>query len=220
MNLFRRFYKYLAMVLLPLALTGCGYNELVSLEEEVDKTLSDLNAQFERRLGLIDNLVQSNLLQTEETRKLFTDVIEARASATKPNIHLDKDMTQEQMDMVARNQSALGATISRLLVNIERYPNINFDSAFKDLRVAIEGTENRIQVAKERYNAIAKQYNTKIRQFPTIITAKIIGFKQKPYYNVPDADQIRRPGKVSDAVRDMRSTGGSNTSPAPAPAQP
>ncbi|WDU47909.1 LemA family protein [Taylorella equigenitalis] len=216
MSLFSRIYKYLAIVLLPLMLSGCGYNELVSLEEQVDKRLSDLNAQFERRLGLIDNLVQSNLLQTEETRKLYKDVADARASATKPNIILDKNLTQEQMDLIAQNQTSLSASISRLLVNIEKYPNINFDPAFKDLRTEIAGTENRIQVAKERYNEAVKIYNAKIRSFPTIIVAKIVGFKRKPYYNVPDAEQIKRPGRISDAVRDLRSSESNSTTPAPA----
>jgi LemA protein len=180
--------RWLAL-LLPLALggvTGCGYNTIQTYDEQANEAKSRIQVQLQRRADLIPNLVNTvkGYAQHEET--IFTNVANARSRL------LNAVRGGDPAQMATANQELSGA-LGRLLAISEAYPQLKADQNFLRLQDELTGTENRIAVARNDYNEAARQYNTYIRQFPTAVTAKVIGAKQKPYFEVTDASKLQPP---------------------------
>lgn len=172
-----------AAALLPLllfTLSGCGYNRLVALQEGVDAAWSQVENVYQRRADLVPNLVATVKGAADFEQETLTAVTEARARVGQMSFDQAPDAAQLQQFQEA--QDALSSALSRLLVVVERYPELTATQAFRDLQVQLEGTENRIAVERRRFNEAAQAYNTARRQFPALITAKIFGFGEKAYF--------------------------------------
>jgi LemA protein len=158
-------------------------NRLVTLGQEVDKQWAEVENQYQRRADLVPNLVSTVQGAASFEKETLTAVTEARASVGRANVTPGKAPTDPQE--LARYQAAqdqLGAALQRLLVVSERYPELKANANFRDLQAQLEGTENRITVARGRFNDAAQSYNTAILKFPTNFVARFLGFKEKPYF--------------------------------------
>jgi LemA protein len=168
------------VVILALMIVG-GYNGLVAQRENVNKTFSNLQTQYQRRADLIPNLVSTVKGAADFEQSTLTEVTEARAKATSIQIDPSK-ATPEQLAQYQQAQGELSQALGRLLAVTENYPDLKAVAAFQDLQVQLEGTENRIAVARKDYNDAAADYNARIQRFPTNLTAALFGFKQFPYF--------------------------------------
>ena len=159
-----------------LAVSACGINSVPAAEENAKAKWADVEAQFQRRANLIPNLEQIVMSSAEQERETLNQVIEARASATRPEIQLDADDLNDpaKMQQYQQAQNTLGGALSRLLVSVEQYPELRSQENFGRFMTQLEGTENRISVAIRDYNEAVRQYNTTIRTFPDTIGANII----------------------------------------------
>ena len=166
--------------LLAVTLPGCGYNRLVSLQEGVESAWSQVENVYQRRADLIPNLVATVKGAAEFEQETLTQVVEARSKISQMSFENAPDAAQ--LEEFQQAQSGLSSALSRLLVVVERYPELKATQAFRDLQAQLEGTENRIAVERRRFNEATRTYNTKRRQFPTVITAKLFGFDDKPYF--------------------------------------
>ncbi|HOO72625.1 MAG TPA: LemA family protein [Spirochaetota bacterium] len=174
-------------------LTSCGYNTMQGLEEEVFSAWGDLEATLQRRADLIPNLVNTVKGYASHERQTLTAVIEARAKATQVTL---KPGDLSNPEAVARFQQAQGevsSALSRLMVVIERYPDLKADRQFTDLMHQLEGTENRINVARQRYNKAVKDFNFSIRKFPYNITNNILLNLERKEYFEADAEAKKAP---------------------------
>jgi LemA protein len=189
---------------------GCGqYNTLVQEDENVKTRWSFVQSQYQRRADLIPNLVNTVKGEANFERGTLNDVINARARATSVQISPD-NLTPENMERFQQAQGQLSGALSRLLVTVEQYPNLRANDAFRNLQTQLEGTENRITVARNDYNTSVQSYNTKVRTFPTALFAGIMGFKQRPGFtadpgsenapNVDFSDQQRPNVNFSDTT--------------------
>lgn len=160
------------------------YNSLVSLDEDVSASWAEVQNQYQRRLDLIPNLVSTVKGYAKHESDVFTQVSEARSKAG-GQINVSDDILNdpEAFARYLQVQDNLGASLQRLLMVTEQYPELKSDQNFLTLQTQLEGTENRIRVARERFNETAKSYNKKVRQFPTNIIANISGFSTKQYFN-------------------------------------
>ncbi|WP_439243595.1 LemA family protein [Lonepinella sp. BR2474] len=158
-----------------------SYNGLVKAEEEIDSVWANVESQYQRRADMIPNLVNTVKGQANFEKETLTGVIEARAKATQVKID-PSNMTEENLAQFQQNQDSVGSALSRLLVSVEKYPELKAHEGFMNLQAQLEGTENRINKARNDFNAAAKVYNQKVRQFPTKLAAMILGFKEKPYF--------------------------------------
>ena len=166
---------------LSLSLAGCGpYNHLVELEEGVDTAWSQVENVYQRRADLIPNLVETVKGAAAFEQDTFTAVAEARSKVNEINIEGIPDAAQMQQFQAA--QDGLSSALSRLLVTVERYPELNATQAFRDLQAQLEGTENRISVERKRFNEAVQSYNTARRQVPTNLYAMAFGFDDKTYF--------------------------------------
>lgn len=165
---------------LVLLLVG-SYNGLVKERENVHNQINTLESQYQRRNDLIPNLVNTIKGSSKFEQETLTKVIEARASATQVKLNVD-DLTEENLAKFQAAQQQVSSSLSRLLVVAEDYPELTTTAAYQDLMVQLEGTENRIQVARSDYGEVVKKYNSKIKTFPTNILAGIFGFKEFPYF--------------------------------------
>jgi LemA protein len=171
----------IAVIALILVATGVGsYNRLVQLEEGVDNAWSQVENVYQRRADLIPNLVATVRGAKEFEQETLTQVVEARAKVGQVNFETAPDVAQLKQFEAA--QSQLSSALSRLLVVVERYPELKATEAFRDLQAQLEGTENRISVERKRFNDATLDYNKTRRQFPTILLANIMGFGDKPYF--------------------------------------
>lgn len=171
----------IAVIALILVATGVGsYNRLVQLEEGVDNAWSQVENVYQRRADLIPNLVATVKGAKEFEQETLTQVVEARAKVGQVNFETAPDVAQLKQFEAA--QSQLSSALSRLLVVVERYPELKATEAFRDLQAQLEGTENRISVERKRFNDATLDYNKTRRQFPTILLANIMGFGDKPYF--------------------------------------
>jgi LemA protein len=184
-------------VVAALALSGCGYNEFQQLDEQVKAGWSEVLNQYQRRADLIPNIVASVKGEANFEQETLTKVIEARARATsiQATPELVNDPAAFQKFQAA--QGELTSALSRLLVVSEQYPNLKANQAFQDLRVQLEGTENRITVARNRYIKTVADYNVLARSFPTNLTAKVMGYAVKPSFTVQNEAQISTPPTVN-----------------------
>lgn len=158
-----------------------SYNSLVQAETKIDSVWASLESSYQRRADLIPNLVNTVKGQANFEQQTLTNVIEARAKATQTKID-PSNLTEEQLNEFQQNQNQVGSALSRLLVTVEQYPQLKANEGFMNLQAQLEGTENRINVARNKFNEAARIYNEKVRQFPTKLAAMIFGFKAKPYF--------------------------------------
>ena len=183
----------LLVVVLIAAISFAGtYNRLVTLGQDVDKQWSEVENQYQRRADLIPNLVQTVQGAANFEKETLTAVTEARASVGRATVTPGK--APADPETLARYQAAqdqLGSALQRLLVVSERYPELRANQNFRDLQAQLEGTENRITVARGRFNDSAQQYNTVLKRFPTNFIGGMFGFKEKPYFKAttPGAEQ-------------------------------
>jgi LemA protein len=171
-----------ALVLgMALALSGCSYNRFTSQEEQLKTALSEVQNQLQRRNDLIPNLVDTVKGYASQERDIFTAIAESRSRM------MNAKTPQEQIEAANAQTSAL----ARLLAVVENYPQLKSDANFQRLMDELAGTENRLAVARQRYNEAARQYNTLRRSFPSNVTAKMFGFKEYPYFEAPpDAQKL------------------------------
>lgn len=164
-------------------LTGCGYNRLVSLRQQTEGAWANVENVYQRRADLVPNLVKTVEGAADFEKSTLTDVIQARQQVT--NIKLDPNAppaSPEAMAAFQQTQDALSGALSRLLVTVERYPELKANANFRDLQVQLEGTENRIAVERRKFNEVVQEYNTAIKQFPTVLYSGWLGFKDRPYF--------------------------------------
>jgi LemA protein len=187
-----------AATLLALSLTlgGCGYNTIQAEDEQVKGAWSEVINQYQRRADLIPNLVNTVKGYAQQELEVLTRVTEARARATSIQVSPE---TLNDPQAFARFQQAQGevtSALSRLLVVAENYPQLKSDQNFRDLQAQLEGTENRIAVARKRYIDSVQQYNTTVRSFPVNITAMVFSYKPKPNFTVENEAAVARPPSV------------------------
>jgi LemA protein len=187
----------LMVVLATLSLSGCGYNELQRQDEATTASWSEVLNQYQRRADLVPNLVNTVKGYAAQEQQVLTEVTNARASvgSIKATPELVNDPEAFQKFIQAQNQ--LQGALSRLLLVAENYPNLKSDALFRDLQSQLEGTENRIAVARNRYIRAVQTYNTTVRSFPTNLTAMVFHYQPKPNFSVQNEAQISAPPSVS-----------------------
>jgi LemA protein len=183
--------KVLAFLLLVFALSGCGYNRLVALEQNVNKKWADVQSVYQRRADLIPNLVNTVAGAANFEKSTLTEVTNARASVGQVKLDPSKAPTDAaQLEAFQKAQGQLSTALSRLLVVSENYPQLKATEAFQNLQAQLEGTENRISVERNNFNAAVQEYNTAIQRFPTNVFNKMFGFQPRPYFNAqPSAEK-------------------------------
>ena len=189
----RLFVRSFVLVALAVLLSGCGYNAIQQKDEAVKAGWSEVLNQYKRRADLIPNLVKTVQGYAQQERQVLTDVTNARARVGQIQVNADDAASLQQFQQA---QGELSGALSRLLVVTENYPNLKSDQSFRDLQAQLEGTENRITVARGRYIQTVQDYNTYIRSFPQVITAKIFGYKEKPNFTVENEAQIQQAPQV------------------------
>jgi LemA protein len=181
---------------LAISLSGCGYNTLQSTDEQIKAAWSEVLNQYQRRADLVPNLVETVKAFAAQERDVLTQVTEARARVG--SIQATPELV-ENPEAFARFQQAQGeltSALSRLLVVAENYPQLKSDANFRDLQAQLEGTENRIAVARNRYIKAVQEYNVTVRSFPSNLTAMVFGFKTKPNFTVDNERAISTAPKV------------------------
>ena len=169
-------------ILAVLLIAGCGsYNGFVEAEEDMEQSWSNVETQYQRRADLIPNLVNTVKGAAEFERGTLEAVTNARARATSININAD-DLTPEKLAEYQAAQGQLSQGLGRLLATAENYPQLRSNAQFQELQAQLEGTENRIAVARDRFNAQATEYNKKVRRFPGTVFASVFGFDEKPQF--------------------------------------
>jgi LemA protein len=208
-----RFLAWLSTLMAAMALAGCGYNEIQRQDEQVRAAWSEVLNQYQRRADLVPNLVATVKGEASFEQETLTKVIEARAKATGIQATPELINNPAAFQKFQQAQGELSSTLSRLLVVAEAYPTLKANQAFQDLRVQLEGTENRITVARNRYIKAVADYNVLVRSFPENLTAKMFGYAPKPNFTVQNEAQISTPPTVSF---DKPAAGGPPAAPAPA----
>ena len=191
-NLFSKF----AVVLMLLTLSGCGYNQFQSLDEEAKASWSEVLNQYQRRADLVPNLVETVKGYAEHEKEVLTDVANARSKVG--SMQITPEVLNDP-DALAKFQAAQGqltSALSRLMAVAENYPNLKADQGFRDLQAQLEGTENRVTVARNRYIETVKDYNVAVRSFPNNLTAMMFGYKAKPSFTVENEKEISTAPKV------------------------
>ena len=176
-----------------LALTGCGYNDFQRLDEQSKAAWSEVLNQYQRRADLIPNIVNTVKGEANFEQDTLTKVVEARAKATSMQVTPETLNNPEAFAKFQAAQGELSSALSRLMVTVERYPDLKANQGFRDLRVQLEGTENRITVARNRYIETIEQYNVLARSFPTNLTAMAFSYAPKPNFTVQNEAQISTP---------------------------
>jgi len=176
--------KYLIFLLVPF-ITSCGYNNMVTLDEGISSQWAQVENAYQRRADLIPNLVNTVKGYADFEKETLTQVIEARSKATSVNID-PGNITPEAISQFQNAQAGLSSALSRLMVVVERYPELKANQNFLELQAQLEGTENRIAVERRKFNEATRQYNTYIRKFPKNIVAGIFGFDKKTYFEAEE----------------------------------
>jgi LemA protein len=177
-------FGLLVLIVVVLLIGGCNsYNGLVGLSQDVDSKWADVQTQYQRRADLIPNLVNTVSGAANFEKSTLTEITNARASVGQ--VHLDPTKAPTDPQQLAQFQQAqnqLGGALSRLLVVAENYPTLQANSNFRDLQAELEGTENRIAVARKNFNDSTQSYDTAVRTFPAVLYAGALGFPNKPYF--------------------------------------
>jgi len=183
----------LTIVVVLFGLVGCGavnsYNSMVQAEEQVRTAWSNVETQYQRRADLIPNLVSTVRGAADFEQETLQAVTEARAKATSVQIDADDLDNPQQLRQFQQAQSALSQSLGRLLAVSENYPDLRATQSFRDLQAQLEGTENRIAVARRDYNNAVQSYNTQIRSFPTVLFANVLGFASKTPFEAEEGAQ-------------------------------
>jgi LemA protein len=193
----RRFWLATIVLFATLGLSACGYNDFQRLDEQVKGAWSEVVNQYQRRADLIPNIVATVKGEANFEQETLTKVIEARARATGVQATPDLVNNPEACEKFQKAQGELTGALSRLMVVAEAYPNLKANAAFQDLRVQLEGTENRITVARNRYIKTVQEYNVLARSFPTNLTAMLFHYPVKSNFSVQNEAQISVPPSVS-----------------------
>lgn len=172
------------------ALSGCGYNTLQLQDEQVKSAWGEVINQYQRRADLVPNLVASVKGFAQQEKDVLVGVTEARAKATSIQMTPELLNNPQALNQFGDAQGQLSSALSRLMVVVERYPELKSDTLFRDLQAQLEGTENRIAVARNRFIEATQQFNVTARSFPTNMTAMIFGMKVKPTFSVEDEKAI------------------------------
>ena len=208
-----RVMKALAILASGLALHGCGYNTIQTQDEGVTAAWSEVINQYQRRADLIPNLVETVRGYAAQERDVLLGVTNARARVG--SIQATPELLEDPAAFTEfqQAQAEMTSALSRLLVVVENYPDLKSDQSFRELQAQLEGTENRIAVARNRYIDSVREYNTTVRRFPVNLTAKIFGYETKPNFTVEDEAEIAEPPPVDFSRPD---TTPPTTAPAPA----
>ena len=184
------------VVVAALLLGGCGYNQLQSSDEQVKAAWAEVVNQYQRRADLIPNLVNTVKGFAQQEKDVLIGVTEARAKATSVQVNANSVDDPETFQRFVQAQREVTGALSRLLAVAENYPQLKSDANFRELQAQLEGTENRIAVARQRFIKATQEYNTLARQFPTNLTAMMFGYKPKPQFSVEDEKAIAKPPTV------------------------
>ena len=187
---------WLALAAAALLLSGCGYNTLQSEDEQVKAAWSEVVNQYQRRADLVPNLVETVKAFAKQEQDVFTQVTEARSRVGSIQATPELVDNPQAFQRFQQAQGELSGALSRLLVVAENYPQLKSDANFRDLQAQLEGTENRITVARNRYIKAVQQFNTTVRQFPSNLTAMAFGFEPKPNFTVENERAISTAPKV------------------------
>lgn len=177
--------KLSGIMFIAMFLSSCSYNNMVEKQEQVDKAWADVEAQYQRRADLVPNLVNTVKGSANFEQETLTAVIEARASATNIKISAD-ELTEENLAKFEAAQSKLTSSLSKLMVSVERYPELKSTQAFQGLMIQLEGTENRITKARGDFNEAVGSYNAYIKKFPQIVYSGAMGFDKKAYFKAKE----------------------------------
>ncbi len=198
------FLRLLLLTMTLALLSGCGYNSIQQKDEAVTASWAEVLNQYKRRADLIPNLVKTVQGYAQHERQVLTDVTNARAKVGQIQVNANDAASLDQFQQA---QGELSSALSRLLVVVEKYPDLKSDRGFRDLQAQIEGTENRITVARGRYIQVVQDYNTFVRSFPQVLTAKAFGYDPKPNFSVANEAAISEAPMIDFGA------------PAPTPAQ-
>jgi len=209
-----RALRLVTLLMLVAILSGCGYNSIQSKDEGVKAAWSEVLNQYQRRADLVPNLVNTVKGYATHEEEVFTKVTEARAQVGKINLTVDDLSDENKMKAFQQAQGELSSALSRLMAVSENYPTLKADGLFQNLQAQLEGTENRVTVARNRYIQVIQDYNTYIRSFPTNLTAMMFGYKTKANFSVENEKQI----STAPTVDFSKPT--PPAAPAPQPAQP
>ena len=187
--------RFLALVL-ALLLSGCGYNTLQTQDEQIKAAWSEVVNQYQRRADLIPNLVATVKGFASQEQTVLLGVTNARAKVGSVQVTPETVNDPQALRQFAQAQGELTGALSRLLVVAENYPQLKSDKNFQELQAQLEGTENRITVARNRFIQATQAYNITVRQFTTNLTAMVFGMKEKPQFTVENEKEIAKPPKV------------------------
>ncbi len=188
--------RALALVMCSAVFGGCGYNTLQQQDEQVKSAWSEVLNQYQRRADLVPNLVNTVKGAVAAEKDILDSVVEARARATSIQATPELIENPQAFKQWQAAQGELSSALSRLMVVVERYPDLKSISGFNDLRAQLEGTENRIAVARKRYIDAVQNYNVTVRSFPTNLTAKVFGYTEKQNFSVENEAEISKPPAV------------------------
>jgi LemA protein len=188
----KRMLSVVLAATMAMLLSGCGYNAMQAADEQVTAAWAEVLNQYQRRADLVPNLVNTVKGYAAHESQVLTEVTNARSRVGSMQISADDLDDPEQVRRFQQAQGELSSALSRLLVVSENYPQLKADGLFRDLLTQLEGTENRIAVARNRFVQAVQEYNVMIRQFPGVITAKILGYKTKASFTVEDEAAISR----------------------------
>ncbi|WP_027147015.1 MULTISPECIES: LemA family protein [Methylobacter] len=197
----RKHVFLIGLMLMGFSLSGCGYNELQTTDEQIAASWSEVLNQYQRRADLVPNLVNVVKGYASHESEVLTRVTEARARVGSIQATPDLINDNEAFTRFQDAQGELSAALTRLVAVAENYPQLKADGLFRDLQAQLEGTENRIAVARNRYINAVREYNVTVRSFPTNLTAMMFGYKTKPSLIVENAQQITTPPKVDFNAR-------------------
>ncbi len=187
---------WILALLSAVALSGCGYNDFQRLDEQTKSAWSEVLNQYQRRADLVPNIVATVKGEATFEQETLTKVVEARAKATSIQVTAETLNNPEALKKFQSAQGELGGALSRLMAVSERYPDLKANKGFSDLRVQLEGTENRITVARNRYIQAVQDYNVLVRSVPSNLTAMVFGYQAKPAFAVQNEAAISAPPTV------------------------
>lgn len=205
--------RKLLMVLtaaLALSLSGCGYNTFQTTDEQIKASWSEVINQYQRRADLVPNLVNTVKGEAKFEQDTLTKVIEARSKATSIQATPELINDPAAFQKFQQAQGELAGALSRLMAVSENYPNLRANQGFRDLQAQLEGTENRITVARNRYIKSVQDYNVTVRSFPSNLTAMVLGYKAKPNFAVENEKEISRPPSVGFDSAPAKPTSGAS----------
>jgi len=195
----RILFRLAGLITVLAMLGGCGYNAIQAADEATKSAWSEVLNQYQRRADLIPNLVNTVKGYAEQERDVLLGVTEARSRVGQVQVNPDDPASLRQFEDA---QASLGSALSRLLVAVENYPQLKSDAVFRDLQAQLEGTENRIAVARKRYIDSVQEFNVLVRQFPVNLTAMVMGYEAKPQFSVANEAEISRPPSVDFGSRE------------------